>query len=193
MSRKFITQREVDFGANVTKELMQGVIDCEVRYYAIDLARSDVNHLYEEAIYKSWRPPVAISALAAFDQASTVAGRFSLDSQYSAEIYFHKKELDERNVVAQEGDFIEWGGIFYEITSATKPQLFYGQINNRVMVKCVCKQAREGQFAAGGDSDRTHRTEKNIENTQGQPPINPLNGPTDYAVNPLRSHLSGTI
>jgi len=193
VSRKFITTRELEFISNITKELIQGVVEEEVKYYAISLERTKINHLYEEAVKKIWQAPVAVNALVLYDQQATVAGRYSLDSKYTIEIYFHKAELEDRNVFAQEGDFVEYGGIFYEITSATQPQIVFGQINNKVMVKCTCVPSREGQFAAGGDSDVGRRTEKNIENVPGTPPVNRISTDATAAVNRFRLFPSGSL
>lgn len=193
MSRKFITERELKFISDITKELLQGIVEEEVKYYAISLERSKVNELYQEAIRKVWAPPVAINALVLWGQDATRMSRFDMDAQYTLEVYFHKNELDERNVLVREGDFVEYGGVFFEITSATQPQIVYGQVNNKVMVKCSCVQSREGQFAAGGDSDQNLRTEKNIENRPGVPQVNPLSTDTTFAFNRFRLYPTGSI
>jgi hypothetical protein len=89
-----------------------------------------------------------------YDNPTVKTMGYGADSVYSIEVYFHKQELVDRNVSPKEGDFIEYGSIFYEITSVTQPQLVFGQINNKVMTKCTCVASREGQFAAGGDSSK---------------------------------------
>ena len=74
------------------------------------------------------------------------------DSVYTIDVYFHTEELSDRNVSPKEGEFIEYGGVYYEVTSVTQPQLVFGQVNNKIMVKCTCVRAREGQFAAGAEA-----------------------------------------
>jgi hypothetical protein len=177
----------------VTKELLQGVVEEEVRYYAISLERSQVNELYEEAIRKVWSPPVAIDALVLWGQDATRVARFDLDAQYTLEVYFHKKELEERNVKVHEGDFVEYDGKFFEISSATEPQIVFGQVNNKVMVKCTCVVSREGQFAAGADNTRSIRTEKNIENRPGVPQVNRISVDPTPAFNRFRLYPTGSV
>lgn len=193
MSRKFITQREINFIDNVTKELLQGVVEEVVNYYSISIEKSDVNQLYQESIHKIWNPPVGITALVLYDQGPSVAGRYNLDSRYTMDVYFHKKELTERNVVVREGDFVEYGGIYFEITSATQPQVVFGQINNKVMTKCTCVPAREGQFAGNSNSDQNFRTEKNIENRSGTSIINEISTDATPAFNPFRMFPTGSV
>lgn len=166
MSRKFITEREIAFIDKVNKELIQKVTGQEVSYYAISLEKSKVHRLYDEAIEKVWEAPVKINARVLWDNTQSSATNFGVDSKYSCEVYFHDLELVERNVRPREGDFIEFGQVFFEITSVTQPQIVFGQVNNRLMTKCVCVPSREGQFQAGGRTgegvDNTHP----IENTK---------------------------
>lgn len=169
MARKFITERELAFIAKINKELIQHVTGEEVTYYAISLEKSRVNDLYDEAVEKVWEAPVKINARILWNNEQTKTSNFGVDSIYSIEVYFHKLELDERNVSPKEGDFIEFGDVFFEVTSATQPQIVFGQINNKVMTKCTCVVSREGQFAAGSDTSKGIRNTHPVENTKHKP------------------------
>lgn len=104
-------------------------------------------------------PPVKINALVKWDNTGVSSTNLGIDSKYTAEIYFHTEELTDRNVVPKEGDFVEFGQVFFEITAVTQPQIVYGQINNKIMTKCICTPSRESQFQAGSQSD------ENVDNT----------------------------
>lgn len=166
MARKFITERELAFIDRINKELIQKVSGQEVSYYAISVERSRVNRLYGEAVEKVWDPPVLINARVLWDNENTVTAGSTADSRYSCEVYFHALELKDRNVRPREGDFIEFGQVFFEITSVTQPQIVFGQVNNRIMTKCVCVPSREGQFQAGGSSERADDRTHPIENSK---------------------------
>lgn len=166
MSRKFITDREIAFINDINKELIQSVIGQSVIYYSISGEHTKINSLYNEAINKTWFYPVEINALVMYDNPSVSSTDFTLDSKFSAEIYFHTKELEERNVSPREGDFIEFGQVVFEITSVTRPQIVFGQVNNKIMTKCVCIPSREGQFQIGNQKDQgidnTHPVEQSL-------------------------------
>lgn len=166
MSRKFVTDREIAFINAINHELIQRVVGQEVKYYALVLDKTQVHRLYNEAVKKTWAAPVEVNARVLYDNANTKSTALGQDSEYSVEVYFLTQELVERNVVAREGDFVEFGQVFFEIVSVTQPQIVFGQINNKIMTKCICVPSREGQFQAGGqsdsDKDNSHPVEQSI-------------------------------
>lgn len=173
MPRKFVGTREIAFVNSITRELHQHVVDEEVYYYAILLDRTKVDDLYNEAIKKAWAPPVKVTARVLYDNTTTKSGLFGPDSEYASEVYFHTQELNERNLRPREGDFVEYGQVFYEITSVTKPQLIYGQVNNKLMTKCKLVPAREEQFAALGDSAKNRDNSHQLDNQRSWTRQNP--------------------
>lgn len=166
MSRKFVTDREIAFINSISKELLQRVVGQDIKYYAFILNQSNVHRLYNESMNKTWSAPVLVNALVLWNNPSVKSTNFGSDSEYRAEVYFHTQELNERNVLPKEGDFVEFGQVFFEITAVTYPQIVFGQINNKIMTKCICTPAREGQFQAGNQSDKnidhSHPVEQSI-------------------------------
>lgn len=150
---KFITTRENDFIQKINHELIQKITGQIVHYYAIVIPETKVHDLYNEAVRKTWAPPVACNARVLWDNAGVTSTRFAPDAEFSLEVYFHTLELQERNVLPREGDFIEFGSVYFEITAVTQPQIVFGQINEKIMTKCICVKSREGQFAAGAQTD----------------------------------------
>ena len=149
----------MQFIDRVTRELLQTVVQAEVLYYGISLAETPVDDLYDEAPRKVWMAPVRCNALVAYDNPNTLTTNLGVDSRYTLEVYFHQAELDDRNLLPREGDFVEYGAQYWEITSVARPQVAFGQIQKKVMRKCTCVPAREGQFAAGGSR------EESVDNT----------------------------
>lgn len=165
MSRLFITDREINFIDSIDRELVQHVVGQQVFYYAILLPESQPHKLYQEAIKKVWAAPVAVDARVKWDSQGTASTRMGIDTKYEAEVYFHVKELKERNLVPKEGDFIEFGQVFFEIKTVNMPDIVFGQVNNKTQLKCTCIPSREGQFQAGNRSeenvDHSHQVEQN--------------------------------
>jgi hypothetical protein len=160
MARKFVGTREIAFVNSIIRELHQHVVDEEILYYAILLDKTKVDDLYNESVKKVWAAPVRCTARVLYDNPTTKTGLWGSDSEYASEVYFHTQELEQRNLKPREGDFVEYGQQYYEITSVTKPQLIFGQVNNKLMTKCKLVPAREQQFSNGAVSnqnvDHTH-------------------------------------
>lgn len=174
MAKKFIDTKAIAFIDAINRQLIQKVIAEEVFYYAVSLKQSEVKRLYGEAIQKTVAAPVRINALVKYENTNSRTTDFGVDSKFLLEVYFHQKELSERNVKPIEGDFIEYGQIFFEIASVTQPQLVFGQINNKIQTKCVCVPSREGQFQFGNQS--------NIDKDNSHPAVSSL--PDDEFGNP---------
>lgn len=143
---KFITQKELAFIARVNKELIQKVIGQELLYYAILADKTQTNDLYNEAIQKVWSGPTKVNALVFYENSTEQVSSLPPDSKFNIDVYFHKYELQERNLEPRMGDFVRFGDITYEILSVTQPQIIFGMIDQKVMVRCPCAPARQGKF-----------------------------------------------
>ena len=63
MARLFVGQREVDFFADISKELIKDVAGQKVYYYTIREDLSNVHEIYEESPQKIFNPPIEIEAM----------------------------------------------------------------------------------------------------------------------------------
>lgn len=154
MSRKlFINDPEVAFFNAIGKELIQEIVGQTITYFSVsdELTKSD--ELYGEAIRKTTFQPVEINARVLFQEPVQSVSQFTVDTQYSIEVYFQIYELNERGIVPKEGDFIKFGPNFYEIEKLVNPQIVYGEIEQRVEWRATCRMAREGQFVVSSESD----------------------------------------
>lgn len=170
MARKFVTTKELAFIDVINRELIQHVTGQEVVYYAILRDGTQVDDLYNEAVQKTWASPVRITGRVLYGNENVLSTNLGQDSQHSLEVYFHTMELKDRNVNPQEGDVLEFGQVFFEITSVTKPQPVFGQIQDRLMTKCMCVISREGHFKAGGSTedsvDNSHPVESRVHENE---------------------------
>jgi len=169
MSRKFVGQKEVAFINAVTRELVQQVVAQEVFYYEILAEKTQADDLYNEAIHKAWAAPVRMSARCEWDETTESVGIMPPDAKYTLQVYFHKAELAERNVAPKMGDFVQFGDVLFEIMAVTEPQLTFGQIENKVEIRCNCLPARKGQFAPPLQPMPLTRTDLNAPKYSTQP------------------------
>jgi hypothetical protein len=163
LARKFVTTKELRFIENINRELIQRFIGSEIIYYRLSREETPVHDVYGEAISKTWYEPVRVNCLVRFDNPTVNTTDAGNDSVYTLTVMIHTAELTDRNLAPKDGDFVEHGGLFFEVASVTQPQTTFGQIQARVMTKLVCVSSREAQFKAGAYSsegvDNSHPVE----------------------------------
>jgi hypothetical protein len=146
MSRKFIGGKELNFVNSINRELIQNVIGQEVIYYQVLAEKTHANDLYNEAIDKVYAVPVKCNCLVYYENTTETVSNFPADSKFKVDVFFHTAELLDRNLSPKMGDFVQFGEVVYEIYTITKPQMAFGQIEQKVMTKCSAGPARRGQF-----------------------------------------------
>ncbi len=149
MSRLFITPRELNFISDITKEIIKDVIGQRIYYYPISEIKTLSHSLYNEAMQKVFDNPIIIDALVDNNfQSDTKINQFGVDAQFKIEVYMQWRDLVEKGVNVQIGDFFSFSDIFYEITEATFMRNIYGLPEHKDGVKLIGTKAREGQFKA---------------------------------------------
>jgi hypothetical protein len=88
MSRLFISDRELNFIADITREVIKDVIGQKVYYYPISEIKTQTHEVYNEAIKKVFDNPIAIDCLVdSVFHTNTKINAFGVDNQYKVEIY----------------------------------------------------------------------------------------------------------
>ena len=147
----FFNEKERDLVKQVNDELIERVVGQEIVYYPISLEHTDFHPMYEEAITKTFLPPIHVYVLIEWGEPSntTVTTGYGIDKMFNLQAHFHRKRLNEdQNINVQEGDFILYDGIFYEIVRTSQPRRLFGQDNHQLEITAQCVQARAGAFNA---------------------------------------------
>lgn len=183
MARLFITPREHDLIADLTKEVIKDVAGQKVYYYRVREDLSDVHEVYEESPNKVFDPPVEIEARVEYQPEEFRTNQFGTETYYTINVFFHERDLIDRDIEVRTGDYFSYGDTFFEITSAVVESNVYGQIEHSVGVKVVGTQARLGQIdlAPIGPTSERYTDEDAVQETfvqQRGASTNKL-GPTD--------------
>jgi hypothetical protein len=143
----FLGNKERDLVKQVNDELIERVIGQVVAYYPIDLQHTNFHPLYNEAITKTFLPPVRVYALVDYGGQETKTDKHGIDKTTKITIHFHKRRLTEdQDLFVREGDFVAYGGGFYEIVSLKEPRELFGQADRRLEITAECIRSREGLF-----------------------------------------------
>ena len=142
MARLFVGQREVDFFADITKELIKDVAGQKIFYYTVREDLSDVHEMYEESIEKIFNPPIEIEAAIEWQPSEVKTTKFGTENVKTLTIYLHYRDLLDRKIDFKEGDYFSYGTYFFEATSIIYDKLVFGQIERIVSMKVTGKQTR---------------------------------------------------
>ncbi len=144
MSRLFITPREIDFIADITKEITKDVIGDVIYYYKVREDVSEVHDVYEEAKEKVFDPPIEIDARVQWNPKEVRTDRFGMEGIYTTEAYIHYRDMIDRGIKLEEGDFFSYGDNFFEVTSIVYDKVIFGQVEHISGFTLKGKQARKG-------------------------------------------------
>jgi len=145
----FTGQKEKNFVKQLTDETIERIIGQGIFYYPIDPNYTNFHPIYGEALEKTFLAPVRVHALVEWNEYITETGKFGVDKRRAITIHFHKRRLTEdQDLYVREGDFIQYGDLYYEIVSLSEPRQLFGQSQTRIEVVASCVRAREGKFNA---------------------------------------------
>jgi len=144
MARLFITPRELDFINDTVKEVIKDIVGQKIYLYKVRPEYSDIHEVYEESINKIFDPPVEIECRVEYAPEDVRVNKFGSEEFYTIEVYFHARDLVERDVDINEGDFFNFDATWFEVVKSTVNTIIYGQIEHSMGIHAVCKQARKG-------------------------------------------------
>jgi hypothetical protein len=149
MSRLFITPRELNFISDITKEIIKDVVGQKIYYYAISELKTQTHAVYNEALQKVYDNPIALDCLVDNNfQTDTKIDKFGVDAQFKIEVFLQHRDLVDKGINVNIGDFFSFSDVFYEITERVFMRNIYGLPEHKDGIKLVGVKSREGLFKA---------------------------------------------
>lgn len=146
MGRLFLSEREINFINDLAKELVKDVVGQKIYYFSISNIKSQVHDVYEESPDKIFENPIEIDALVKYSPQDVRTNRFGSEEYYSIECYLQYRDLLDKGIEVNEGDFFSYGETFFEVIKAPRTDVIYGQIEHKAYITLTGKQSRKGQF-----------------------------------------------
>jgi|GEM_PF-1080636 len=149
MARLFITPREYNFISDITKEIIKDVVGQKIIYYPISEIKTKTHEVYNEALKKVFDNPIVLDALVNNEfQTETKIDKFGVDAQYRIEAYLQHRDLVEKGISVNIGDFFSFAENFYEIAERNFMRNMYGAAEHKDGIRLVGVKSRQGLFAA---------------------------------------------
>lgn len=149
MARLFITQREMNFISDITKEVIKDVIGQKIYYYPVSETKTKTHEIYAEALQKIFDNPIVIDVIVNNEfQLDTKIDRFGIDTNFKTEVYIQHRDMVDKGISPAIGDYYSFSDVFYEITEYRYMRNIFGQAENIDGVALVGTRVRESQFKA---------------------------------------------
>lgn len=147
MSRLFITHKEQTLANHWTKEFMKDINGQFVYYYPVSTIKTSTNPIYEESIQKIFERPIQIDVMADQSKRENSVGTYGVHQQKATiEIHFHLKDLRDKQINVQIGDFFVYGDETYEIADAYETNNIFGQEEYKYELMVIGQMVGSGQF-----------------------------------------------
>ena len=118
--------RDISLFRNLSKELVNDIIQTEVAYYKFALEQTKAN-VYGEAPGKNYYEPMKIACLIDRQDQSWSSDNFGSDINQIINFKFLKEELKNINLLPEVGDLLLFRNNFYEVDSRVENQLIFGR------------------------------------------------------------------
>jgi hypothetical protein len=168
MSRLFITEREIAFINDITKEFIKDIVGQFIYYYPISTLKTQVHPIYEEAVEKIFENPIKLEVLAGQPEWETKANQFGQEQTQKIEIYIQARDLLDKGFQVSEGDFFVYGDIPFEIVSALNINNIFGQVEHDVGYKLMGRVARKSEFDADFFKKKLQIHSSSFEDSESQ-------------------------
>ena len=133
---------------DIAKEIVKDVIGQKIYYFPISVIKTQVHDVYEEAQDKIFDNPIELDALVKYEAQDIKSDRFGTEEYFNIEAYVQSKDLIDKKISIQEGDFFSYGTTFFEVIKAPDSDTIYGQIEHKSFITITGRQARKRQFLA---------------------------------------------
>lgn len=142
---RFINTKDLAFFNQVSKELVEDVIETPVVLYKISVADSKTN-LYGESLTKTYYPGIKLYAL--IDRENEVANYDGAgpDTSQTATFRFQRTRLETLGEYPEEGEILDWNNAYWEISNVIENQLPGGRVNQNFSFVAEAFMIRRSQL-----------------------------------------------
>ena len=118
--------RDISLFKNISKELINDIIQTEIAYYKFALEQTSTN-VYGESPSKNYYEPLKIASLINRQDQLWSSDDFGPDVNQIINFRFLKQELKDINLVPEVGDILLFKNNFYEVDTRVENQLILGK------------------------------------------------------------------
>ena len=142
---RFIGKRDYNFFQNISRELVDAVVQSQVFFYKLIVGETTVN-LYGEALDKSYYDGVSVFAMIQYGDETQQYDGFGQDTIQEVIFRFNQDTCIVKDIMPEVGDIIFFSDGYYEITNTNQTQLVGMQAKNNFGIECITYLTRRSQL-----------------------------------------------
>jgi hypothetical protein len=142
---RFIGARDYNFFQNISRELLDEVVQTQVFFYKLIAGETTVN-LYGEALDKSYYDGVSVFAMLQYGDETQQYDGFGQDTEQEVVVRLNQDTCIVKDILPEIGDFFYFNDSFYEITNTNQTQLVGMQVENNFGIECITRLTRISQL-----------------------------------------------
>lgn len=122
------TSRDISLFRVINKELLNNIIQQEVDYYKINLYETKTNIYGEAPKVKTYYNPIRLTCLITREDINNDTSNFGVDVKQGVTFGFLRDGiLDEKNLIPEIGDLVNWNEQYYEVDGININQFVSGK------------------------------------------------------------------
>ncbi len=133
---RFIQQRDYNFFQNISRELVDDVVQTQVFLFKLITYESKTN-LYGESLDKAYYEGVSIFGMVEYGDESQQYDGFGQDTIQEVTFRFNQDTCIVKDIYPEVGDIIGFADGYYEITNTNQTQLVGMQAGNNFGIECI--------------------------------------------------------
>lgn len=146
MARLFVSNREIQFINDITKEYIKDISGQYIVYYPISILKTRVHPVYDEAVQKIFDNPIKIDAVVGQPDNANSISEFTVESTTKLQVFIQSRDLIDKGFEPESGDFFSYGAEVFEVLTSVELGDLFGQAENNIYWQLDGKLARSGRF-----------------------------------------------
>ena len=142
---RFIGSKDYNFFQNISRELVDSVVQTQVFLFKLIAGESKTN-LYGESLDKSYFEGVSIFGMVEYGDESQQYDGFGQDTIQDVTFRFNQDTCIVKDIYPEVGDIILFNKGYYEITTTNQTQLVGMQAENNFGIECVTHLTRKSML-----------------------------------------------
>lgn len=142
---RFIQARDYNFFQNISRELVDDVVQTQIFLFKLIANESKVN-LYGESLDKSYYEGVSVFCMVSYGDESQQYDGFGQDTIQEVIFRLNQDTCIVKDIMPEVGDIILFADGYYEITNTNQTQLVGMQAGNNFGIECITYLTRRSQL-----------------------------------------------